>query len=399
MADLSGVENITRTFKSTLEKKGLTGLQSELDESLKCWKNTKIDIAVTGASGAGKSTFINSVLGLAGNHAAPTGITETTMDVKSYTSKLYSNVVFWDLPGVGTPTFPRDKYVHEVKLETFDFFILLTQTSFSENDVWLANQIQQLGKGYFLVRSHVGQDIRNYKKAHPKCTDPNKQLSVIRHNCEKTLKEDTENLTVIPHNFEQIRVYLIDSFILTDFDFNTLVDDLIKLAGGAKANVLVSALSSATQEIIDKKFHGLLHRILCVSMQAGLNCTVYNPEHVIKDVFAQESKFYREVFEIDDKTLGSVPELLNLSRLGVDIMGTTLERISQNLIQSHIERFQKCIHILKKKNNPNFDDLNISSKSYVKMIYDILLLYMKCMHLLASNLFQNVPKQVVNKHL
>jgi hypothetical protein len=286
-----------------------------------------------------------------------------------------------------------------VKLENYDFFILLTRNRFSENDVWLANQIQQLGKGYFLVRSHVDQDIRNYRKAHPKCTDPNKQLSVIRQSCEQRLKKDTANMTVIPHNFEQIRVYLIDSFILTDFDFNTLVDDLIKLAGGEKSNVLVSALSSATQEIIDKKFHGLLHRIQYVSVQAGLNCTVINAEHVIKDVFAQESKFYREVFEIDDKTLGSVPELLNLSKLGVDIMGMTLERINQSLIQSHVKRFQKCIQILKKKINPNFDDLNISSKNYVKIIFDILFLYMKCMHLLASNLFQNVPKQVLNKHL
>lgn len=334
-----------------------------------------------------------------GRDAAPTGITETTLDVASYKSKNHSNVVFWDLPGVGTPNFPKHKYLQKVKLENYDFFILMTRTRFTENDAWLSSHIQQLGKGYFLVRSHVGQEIRNYEKAHPKDFDPEKLLHSMRRACEQTLKSNTEIVSVIPQNFAQIRVYLIDNLKLSGFDFNTLVDDLIQLVGGVKSNVIVSALSSATQEIIDSKFRGLLHRIQYVSVQAGLNCTVHNAEHVIKDVFAQESKYYREVFEIDDKTLRSVPELLSLTQLEVTIMGKQLKMIDRLLIQSRVERFQQCIKQFKQKFKMDVGDLKHGSKNYIKIIFDILLLYMKCMHRLASNLFQNVPNQVVNKCL
>lgn len=399
--DLSDMNKVTSRFKSILEKKGLEGLKRELNENLDSWQNTKINIAITGSAGAGKSTFINSILGLEDEEddAAPTGITETTKDCKQYKSKKHPNVIFWDLPGVGTPSFPKDKYVKRVELGRYDFFIIMTRNRFTENDAWLADQIQLLGKQYFFVRSHVGQDIRNYKKAHPNCPDPEKQLSVIRNDCEKELKANThEEISLISQDTKAVRVYLIDSFELSGFDFNTLVDDLMRIAAAeVKSSVLVSALSSATQEIIDKKFRGLLYRIQYVSFQAGLTCNADTAENVMRKVFAEESKFYREVFEIDDETLKADKELFNLTDLGVEIMTIQLKKINKRLIRSHADRFQECIKQFKKKFKSDLSDAKIGSQNYVKIIFDFLLLYMKCMHLLATCLFQDVPIQVVAK--
>ncbi|XP_068099464.1 interferon-inducible GTPase 5-like [Hyperolius riggenbachi] len=75
-----------------------------------------LNIAITGDSGVGKSTFINVVRGLSDEDegAAPTGMNQITMDPTPYPHPLYKNVIIWDLPGIGTPDFPANGYLEKL---------------------------------------------------------------------------------------------------------------------------------------------------------------------------------------------------------------------------------------------------------------------------------------------
>jgi len=49
--------------------------------------------------------------------AAPVGVTETTSDIAHYAHPNNHMLKFWDLPGVGTPSFPRDSYLEAIQVK------------------------------------------------------------------------------------------------------------------------------------------------------------------------------------------------------------------------------------------------------------------------------------------
>uniref|UniRef100_A0A3Q2VR58 IRG-type G domain-containing protein n=1 Tax=Haplochromis burtoni TaxID=8153 RepID=A0A3Q2VR58_HAPBU len=146
--------------------------------------NITLNIAITGESGSGKSTFVNAFRGVSVDDvgAAPTGVKETTIEVTPYPHPNYPNVILWDLPGVGTPNFPSDKYLERVAFEKFDFFIIIAAAQFKENDVKLAQEIQRMEKKFYFVRSKTDDDIRAEKR---KKSDFNEEetLTKIRDDC------------------------------------------------------------------------------------------------------------------------------------------------------------------------------------------------------------------------
>ena len=78
-----------------------------------------------------------------------------TVDPTPYPHPKYPSVVFWDLPGVGTPTFRADKYFQRVQLFQYDFFLIITSESFTTDLAELALEILRRGKHFYCVRSKV----------------------------------------------------------------------------------------------------------------------------------------------------------------------------------------------------------------------------------------------------
>ncbi len=76
---------------------------NRLKSKLKELENVTLNIAITGMTGAGKSSFVNSLRGLPNDNkdSAPTGTTETTMKPNMYPHPSMPNVKIWDLPGIG----------------------------------------------------------------------------------------------------------------------------------------------------------------------------------------------------------------------------------------------------------------------------------------------------------
>lgn len=53
----------TAEAKQFVNKHGVAGIDNFYKDQLESWENGKLDFAITGCSGAGKSTFINTIRG------------------------------------------------------------------------------------------------------------------------------------------------------------------------------------------------------------------------------------------------------------------------------------------------------------------------------------------------
>lgn len=83
------------------------------------WKSQQINIAICGLSGSGKSSFINTIRGLSAEDegAAHVDIVECTTACTPYQHPNHPLLCYWELPGIGTPSNPKDIYLREVNLD------------------------------------------------------------------------------------------------------------------------------------------------------------------------------------------------------------------------------------------------------------------------------------------
>ena len=160
------------------------------------WRTSGWDIGVTGGMDSGKSTFVSAIRGLGDEdpNSACTGVVEMTVDPTPYPHPKYPSVVFWDLPGVGTPTFRADKYFQRVQLFQYDFFLIITSESFTTDLAELALEILRRGKHFYCVRSKVDVDIAASRSRRPSSFSEERVLNQIRDDCAQRLEGEGQAL-------------------------------------------------------------------------------------------------------------------------------------------------------------------------------------------------------------
>ena len=203
----------------------LDTLQKEKEE----FENAKVKIGVTGLSGAGKSTLINSLMG---EEVAETGYVETTMEKKGYQ---YKNIELWDMPGMGTDTFPRETYVEKMNLKELDAFIIVTRDRIYTDDTYLYNEIRKMNIPCFVVRTHMDNVIKSLKT-------PEKVEEVIKV-IEKDFKKKLPNLD---------RVYLVSNEPLF-LDLPILERDIANSLDSIKRQRFLADAATLSKEILEAK--------------------------------------------------------------------------------------------------------------------------------------------------
>uniref|UniRef100_A0A3P9C6K8 Interferon-inducible GTPase 5-like n=1 Tax=Maylandia zebra TaxID=106582 RepID=A0A3P9C6K8_9CICH len=261
MEDIPGV-------KEALQNNDTAAAAAKIQENLKQQNNIPLNIAITGESGSGKSTFVNAFRGLCDDEegAAPTGVTETTSEVTPYPHPNYPNVMLCDLPGIGTTKFKATKYLKLVGFEKFDFFIIISATRFTENDVKLAQEIQKMKKKFYFVHSKVDNNINAERRKRDFSAE--RTLKVIRDDCVQRLGG---------LGFESPQVFLVSSFELHLYDFNLLHQTLDRDLPSKKRDALLFVMPNINPEIISKKKKTLKRRLYWLATLSALGAAVPVP--------------------------------------------------------------------------------------------------------------------------
>jgi ribosome biogenesis GTPase A/uncharacterized protein (DUF697 family) len=290
------------------KKLGIPGIQKYTTERLNKWRETQLHIAITGQTGAGKSTFINVILGLKTGQtgAAHTDVTEGTHSIKSYKHPDNENIVFWDLPGVGTENFKRETYDDQVKLATYDFFFIFSSERFSENDGWLAQEITKMGKRFYFVRTKVFLNILNEKQGWEFPRSRDEILKKIRQECKDKLAR---------HGLFDSPIYLIDNFEPNDFDFNELQAKLIEDAPHLTRAAITFSINGQTKQILFHKKQELEKRVTVISLASALAGAVPIPGFgtaVDVGLMLKEIKFYKVQFGLTEDAIKKSAAMLGV---------------------------------------------------------------------------------------
>lgn len=293
-------EEETMTLKRIAEG-GAAKIKEYVESENNAWKDIPLNIGVTGLSGVGKSSFINVLRGLKKGQKgyARVGVTEATHVITPYPHPDNPSLIFWDMPGVGTPSFPKETYLTKVNFDKYDFFLILSQKRFRDEDAWLAEKAVEMGKSWFFVRTHIHQDVTNDKEEDPENHSREKLLEVIREDC-------TKHLTAA--KVKSVEVFLIDNRRPLDYDFEILTTRLMDcgLSDETKRNALILSLSVMTKAVIKEKKNLLEKRIWKVALASAAAGAIPIPGiGALVDVplMVAELMEYRRQFGLTDERL------------------------------------------------------------------------------------------------
>ncbi|XP_044847516.1 interferon-inducible GTPase 5-like [Mauremys mutica] len=290
-------------LKAAVERGNLSEMVSKAQESLEHLKNMKLNIAITGESGSGKSSFINAMLGLDDENedAANVDVIETTMEPTPYPHPKDRNVTMWDLPGIGTPSFRPDSYLQQVNFAYYDFFIIIASERFKSTHADLAQEIQRMGKKFYFVRCKVDVDLQNEKRK--KNLSEETTLKKIRNDCMTKLQGA---------GVTSPQVFLVSKWEFGKYDSPRLQETLADELDSHKRHVFLLSLTSISRPILERKKkalqdqiwkHALVFCIISAHPVPGLSfaCNVFLLRHCMAN--------YRKTFGLDHDSL------VNLSKM------------------------------------------------------------------------------------
>ncbi|EGV95181.1 Interferon-inducible GTPase 1 [Cricetulus griseus] len=278
-------QEIIHSIELHLKKGNIQGASSVISDALKNIDSAPINIAVTGESGAGKSSFINALrrVGPEDKGAAAVGVVETTMT--------------------------------------------------------LLKAIRFMKKNYYFVRTKVDMDLDNEKKSKPRTFDREKILQKMRSYCESTFSQN---------NMDVPQIFLISNSDLSDYDFQVLMDSLINDLPAQKRHNFTLSISNITEAAIDRKDESIQQYIWLEAFKSVLLATLPAVGILRDDVEKLKVKLkrYQEIFGVDDESLEVMAKDLKVSVEQLKkiikspyLMETKKEETLREMILKYVEKF------------------------------------------------------------
>ncbi|XP_005350245.1 T-cell-specific guanine nucleotide triphosphate-binding protein 1-like [Microtus ochrogaster] len=301
-------EETSTLIKTHIKSNNLQEALSVINNALRDIENVPLNIAVTGETGAGKSTFINALRGVGQEDegAATTGVKETTMERTSYPHPKLPQVTLWDLPGIGSSSFTPENYLKEMKFAEYDFFIIISASRFKENDAQLAKAISRMNMNFYFVRTKIDNELYNEKKSKPKTFNKENVLKKIRKDCSQQLKEVL--------SFEP-QIFLVSNFEMSKYDFPKLESKLLYDLPAHKRQVFMLSLSSATEATINHKRDILKQKVFLEALKSGAWATIPFVGVIRDELEDLDETFnqFRSYFGLDDASLEKIAKDFNIS--------------------------------------------------------------------------------------
>ena len=146
---------------------------------------------------------------------------------------------FVELPNMGAPNFPESTYFEKVRLEEYDVFVILTSTRFTENDLQLAREVEEMRKPCLFIRTKVDCDLRERsgeKSAKYEKIAERRKRVMLKVNIPKEQK-----------------IFRISNYHKEKWDFSLLIDAIINALPDRQKDCLILSLSNVTRKVIRRK--------------------------------------------------------------------------------------------------------------------------------------------------
>jgi len=261
-------------------------------------------------------------------------------------------VTFWDLPGVGTAKFPKDRYLHDISVDSYDCFVIITSKRFTETDTWLAGEISGRKKHFYFARSNIETDVRNDKRENEEDRNEKSVFDKIRSTSIDQLKA---------LRMDQ-KVFLIDNYFPLKYNFSDLEHTIISDLSELKRHAMILTLAAPTGSMIKVKAEELRSRIPWVAMYSAASKLVSIPLLGIDiDVrcLTNEIEFYYERFDLGDDSLKRRAKVMSVSfdslkqivtrelpqASGLDLLGE-LATIGERTTAWQVSRFFSCFPLV-----------------------------------------------------
>nr|XP_025844749.1 T-cell-specific guanine nucleotide triphosphate-binding protein 1-like [Vulpes vulpes] len=365
-------ENLDR-IQAALKEAKLKDVADIIEESLVAAENAPLDVAVIGESGTGKSSFINALRGLSYEEegSASVGVVETTMKKTPYQHPKYPKVTFWDLPGTGTPNFHPHEYLEMVEFATYDFFIIISSSRFSLNDALLAQNIKEIGKKFYFVRTKVDNDLYNEEKSKPMSFKRERVLQQIRDNCLANLS----NVGV-----PEPCIFLVSNFDLDDFDFPRLEETLLKELPVHKRHTFVLLLPNLSDTSIEMKRAFFKEKIWLDAVKSSALSFVPFMACFSGFDFPQQEKclnLYQSHFGLDEKSVKGIAEKLDMTVEEIKSFTKSLDFWLLVKDDSIVAKAMKCVEC--------YCSVNGGLSSTVFQFFKIYFLHLKFINTVADD--------------
>ncbi|XP_070805946.1 interferon-inducible GTPase 5-like [Pituophis catenifer annectens] len=217
MGNIFPKNDVRREFedlKSDLNQGKIPEAAAEYRGYLNEMKSLPLNIAVVGKAGAGKSSFINAFWGINDDEdeAAEIWTVEETKVPKAHPHPSFPNITIWELPEIRERNSKAAEYFQKVQFERYDVFIMVVTDRFTENDAFLAKEIQRMRKKFYYVRSKIDISIEGERRK--RYFNMEETLETIRNYCEDNLRDSAElservflvsNLHPQMHEFPHLR--------------------------------------------------------------------------------------------------------------------------------------------------------------------------------------------------
>uniref|UniRef100_A0A8C8SEC9 IRG-type G domain-containing protein n=1 Tax=Pelusios castaneus TaxID=367368 RepID=A0A8C8SEC9_9SAUR len=290
-------------FKAAVYQGNLAGAISEVQEKmLESFNNRTLNIAITGETGSGKSSFINAMRGLSAEDegAAETGILDTMIEPIAYQDPVLPGVTFWDLPGMGASNFPLETYCEQVHLSRFEFFIIVGYQRFRSSHAILVREIQKMRKRFYFVRSKADMDLDASRRQRPSSYNEEKVLQQIREDCKRGLEAEG-----VGHP----QVFVVSSWEPNHYDFPLLRQTLQEELQSLKRHIFLLSLPGVSSPIISQKKATLKGEIWKAALFSCLIAAIPVPGFAFLCTFFIFRKHlfrYYSSFGLDDRSLAAL---------------------------------------------------------------------------------------------
>lgn len=206
----------------------------DVQQQIAEFDNTVVRCGLIGASGSGKSSLINAIVG---EKVAAVGAIETTRDEQIIR---HLGIEFVDLPGCGTTSWPQATYIQDLHLVDYDCFLLITSERFRESDHYLYQELTRLGRPCFLVRNKIDLAIEDEHRENDRSPEDTSRL--VRNDIRERLGLDNQH-----------SIYLTSALYPARYDLPQLLSDVQNSLRDVKRERLIADMAAYTEDAFKKK--------------------------------------------------------------------------------------------------------------------------------------------------